>query len=103
MLPISDQITIFTGAVSRSAQGFNRISGKLLDHLITLAGGPGKLGDNPDAECLRLSSQHAGTKGRTVELNQSASVLLLKKAGVKLEASSAATEATSKTSTQPPK
>lgn len=86
MLPIDQQLTLFVDSVKSPSQGLNRITGALMADLIHKAGGPDKLGDSDAAECLRRSSAAIGTRGRTTNLNQTSSELLLTKAGIPLKA-----------------
>ena len=82
MIPIEIEIEKFLRSVRNPAKVFNRMSGRLLHHLIAEAG----VLDGPHAEALLRSAEFAGTGNRTLDVNQAACEYLLQSAGIGVQA-----------------
>jgi hypothetical protein len=74
------EILAFIAIVRNNQVAFNAITGKLLHHLVDLAGGPDKLGDeeNETACAIRKSMEFLGKKGAKAFMSQDQCELLLK-------------------------
>jgi hypothetical protein len=74
------EILAFIALVQNNQVAFNAVTGKLLHHLVDLAGGPDKLGDdeNEVACAIRKSMEFLGKKGAKAFMSQDQCELLLK-------------------------